>query len=223
VLKLQKIKNKFFIASIIPLVFLSLFFLSFKPIEISAVTYEKSFIEMYKPMQKDIEKNYYTRNEINTIIAKLDKEKTIQFYNQFVNNKAITITILNAALEKQVPVNIAFSLAWKESRFNPRAISPKNSNKSQDWGLFQLNDFVYKWAKEDFFNIEKNSFTAMDHILFCLRETENMETALASYNAGVYRILTRGTPSSTEKYVIDILEYEDFLNQEFNKFIKRKK
>jgi len=196
---------------------------SLKPMEIDAVVYEKSFIEMYKVSEVQQTKNYHTRIDVNLAILKLDRAKVINFYNQFVNDIEITTVILDKALTKGVPVNTIFAVAWKESKFNPKSVSKKNTNGSRDWGLFQLNDGVYKWTREDFLNVSKNTDTAMDHLLYCLKETSDMGSALAAYNAGVHRILTRGAPSSTELHVVDILEYEDFLNREFNEFIKRKK
>lgn len=34
----------------------------------------------------------------------------------------------------------AVSIAWCESRLNPKAVNRSNRNKTSDWGLFQLND-----------------------------------------------------------------------------------
>jgi hypothetical protein len=34
----------------------------------------------------------------------------------------------------------AVRIAWRESRLLPNVVNDKNRNKSEDWGLFQLND-----------------------------------------------------------------------------------
>ncbi len=151
---------------------------------------------MYKVAEVEQIKNYHTRTDVNLAILKLDRAKAINFYNQFVNDIEITTVILDKALIKGVPVNTVFAVAWKESKFNPKSVSKKNTNGSRDWGLFQLNDNIYKWTREDFFNVEKNTQAAMKHLLYCLKETSDMGAALAAYNAGVHRILTRGAPKT---------------------------
>jgi len=178
-------------------------------------------LELYKPIFTS-QSTYYTRLEINEIIQNKGIKKFISFFDEYTNDTQITTIILSEALKQDVPIMLAFALAWGESKFNPTAKSGLNTNGSRDWGLFQLNDKIYKWSKADFFNINKNTATGIKHLAECISKTENAYLGLASYNAGIYRIKTGSIPQSTNNHITEILEYEDKLNKAFNDFLKRK-
>jgi hypothetical protein len=188
-------------------------------INVNETEYLHDIYTIEKASNTDIN-DYLTRMDINEVIKELGVSNIIPFFNQYTQDPHVSITIIQEALEYNIPVNIAFSIAWRESQFNSNAISPKNRNGSRDWGLFQLNDTYYKWTHDDFFNIEKNVQAGVAHFEYCLEEMGDVPSALAAYNAGVFGIKTYGIPSSTEKHVAIILEYEDELNKEFNKYVK---
>ena len=86
----------------------------------------------------------------------------VNFYSLYTNSREIAQVIIEESLEQNLPINIAFALAWRESQFNPRAISPPNRGGSIDWGLFQLNDgHRQDWTRSEFFNIRKNAHAAL--------------------------------------------------------------
>lgn len=182
---------------------------------------EKNYYsEIYKTKQTEQENEYYIRHDINNIIVDLGQYNVYEFFNQYTRNHRITESILRHSIEIGVPVNLAFSVAWAESRFNPYAINNSNSNGTADWGLFQLNDNYYRWTRDQFFNIEKNIQAGISHLDFVIKEMDEIYYALAAYNAGVNGVRTRGVPNITLRYINNILEYEDYLNREFNIFIQ---
>lgn len=163
---------------------------------------------------------YVSRLQINQIIQKNDINKFVQFYNHYTKNSFITKIIIKKSLKYNVPINLAFSLAKNESEFNPKAIGKENSNGSCDYGLFQLNNYVYNWSLEDFFNIEKNADAGIKHLSNCIDEMDTVCLSLASYNAGPRKTKNNDIPLSTELHISKILEYEDELNKAFNEYFK---
>ncbi len=167
------------------------------------------------------EEKYYNRYDINKTINNENIDAIISFYTQFTNNTSVTTAIVNNSLDDNVPLNIAFSVAWKESQFRPYAINNSNANGSRDWGLFQLNDQFNKLTREQFFNVNINADKGIGFLNSLIQQVDgDIITALYCYNAGHYRIVIQGIiPESTRNYVIEILEYEDMLNQAFNEWI----
>ena len=184
-----------------------------------SIEYSHDIYHIEKITQKDYTK-FVTRMEINNIIEELGVSSVIPFFNQYTKNSYISAAIVQKAIEMEVPVNIAFSLVWRESKFNIKNMSPKNKNGSRDWGLFQLNDSYYKWDREQFFDVEKNVQAGVAHLEYCLEEMNDVQLALAAYNAGVYGIRNYGIPPTTERHITIILEYEDQINQDFNKWLQ---
>lgn len=169
------------------------------------------------------ENTFLVRYEINEIIAS-GEHSVIDFYSEIAGNRYIAQAIIDNAIANDVPVNVAFSVAWKESRFNHRAINSSNSNGSADWGLFQLNDNYTHYTRDQFFDIELNSHRGTNILGELIDRVDgNVVTALYCYNAGHHRVVVQGiVPSSTQRYAIDILEYEDMLNIRFNEWLERK-
>ncbi|MEW5815356.1 MAG: transglycosylase SLT domain-containing protein, partial [Spirochaetota bacterium] len=65
------------------------------------------------------------------------KNVVIDFFTNLTGSKKISRSILMYADHYDIPISLAFSLSWVESRFYPYAVS-RNQN-SVDRGLFQLN------------------------------------------------------------------------------------
>ncbi len=99
---------------------------------------------------------YYEREEINSRIKEIqsyeDYDKVINLYGEIAGNREIAMLLLNHALVRGVPVNLAFALCRQESGFNPQA---KNENvkggkiKSRDYGLMQLNTVRFAEAYKE--------------------------------------------------------------------------
>ncbi|UKI53636.1 MAG: transglycosylase SLT domain-containing protein [Treponema sp.] len=63
------------------------------------------------------------------------------------------MAILEEAEKNDIPLSLAFALAYTESHYNVNAVN-KNRNSSIDRGLFQLNNRSFPQLKEeDFFNL----------------------------------------------------------------------
>ncbi len=182
------------------------------------------FKELYNPPSLGTSSTL-TRDGVNAYISHLDEDKynkIIVFYTQFTNSHVIAESIIRNALYYKMPINLAFALAYAESRFNPRAFNI-NTDGSIDRGLFQLNNsYRQDWKIKDFFNIEKNVKEGIRYwATECNKNDRTMPITFIAYNMGPYSesALTSTIPLRRAGYVGDILAYEDMLNIEFNLFI----
>lgn len=177
---------------------------------------ENEIINFYKAPRVSLN-NFEVRYEINESLSDINNTLILNFYNQFTGNWIISKTIIDNAIEYSVPIHIAFSIAWHESKFNPSAISTANRNGTRDWGLFQLNDsYRQNWTRSDFLNINLNSEEGLRHFKWGYDQVDDIILALKAYNAGMSRVINNSVPDSTNDYVNSILEYESFLDKEFN-------
>lgn len=143
------------------------------------------------------------------------------FYINITGNKDIAYAILQEANKNDIPLSLAFALAYVESRFNPKAAN-KNTNSSIDRGLFQLNSFSFPHLSEtDFYDPAVSAKYGMKHLRFCLDLGEEEVTALAMYNAGANRVRRNNTPRSTLNYVDAIMRYRSGLESTFSNEIAR--
>lgn len=166
--------------------------------------------EEYK---KDLELNKAVRNSYIPVKTYLTANHT--------GDSKITEAILRAALENEIPVTVAFGLAWSESRFDPRAKNGiHNRNGTSDWGLFQLNDaYRSNWNTGDFFDPYKNANEAMDHLRNLMdRHGDNMVICLAAYNAGS-RGIKKGVSYNTLMHINNILNYSNKLEEKINEVV----
>ncbi len=145
-------------------------------------------------------------------------DESVIFYTENVTkDKLVSRAIITNSIRNNVPVNLAFSLAYKESRYNKNALNDNGASK--DRGLFQLNDSYRKdWKIEDFYNIEKNSNEGTRYLKeMLILNKEDKTTALYCYNAGPTRVRRDGIiPSQTKIYADEILQHEIELNRKFN-------
>lgn len=143
------------------------------------------------------------------------RTKVIWFYNQITGNPDVTEAILYYADHNDIPLSLAFSLAWTESKYNWKAQNT-NKNQSVDRGLFQLNSKSFPALSEaDFFNPYVSARNGLSHLRFCLDTAGNEIAALAMYNAGTTRVRNNGTPQSTLNYVSKIMDYQKGLDDLF--------
>lgn len=137
------------------------------------------------------------------------------FYSHITGSKEIAQAILSSADLNDIPISLAFSLAYVESRYNAKAIH-NNSNNTVDRGLFQLNSNTFPGLTEtDFYDPFISSKYGMSHLKFCLNTAGNSVSALAMYNAGTTRVRTNKTPQTTLNYVGSILTYQKMLDSLF--------
>ncbi len=137
------------------------------------------------------------------------------FYIHVTGKQDVALAILSEAEKNDIPLSLAFSLAYTESRYNIKAVN-KNSNESIDRGLFQLNSNSFpNLSEDDFFNPSVSARYGMSHLRFCLNTAGNQVSALAMYNAGTNKVRSNKTPQSTLNYVGKIMAYQDTINRLF--------
>ena len=137
------------------------------------------------------------------------------FYLHVTGNRDITMAILEEAEKNNIPLSLAFALAYTESRYNVNAVN-RNKNASIDRGLFQLNNRSFPQLEEDdFFNPAVSAKYGMSHLRFCMNVAGNEVTALAMYNAGTTKVRSNNTPQSTLVYVGKIMAYREKLDRLF--------
>ncbi len=78
-----------------------------------------------------------------------------------------------------VPQNLIIAIIQNESAFNPNAVSPKGAK-----GLMQLMDINSRAANINPFDPEQNIRTGTKLFARLLKQYDNVELALAAYNAG---------------------------------------
>ncbi len=140
--------------------------------------------------------------------------RVYEFYMNLTGSDEITKAILHYADVYDIPLSLAFSLSWEESKFYPNAVN-KNYD-SIDRGLFQLNSKSFPHLKrEDFYDPKINTFYGLRYLRTCLDEGGNEVVALAMYNAGRSRVKATGTPQMTLDYISRILNYQKKIEQDF--------
>jgi soluble lytic murein transglycosylase-like protein len=144
------------------------------------------------------------------------KESVTWFYTQITGNKVVTEAILMAANENDIPLSLAFALAYSESSYNVKAVN-RNSNHTIDRGLFQLNNNSFPSLREDeFFDPYVSAKYGLSHLRFCLDTAGNEVAALAMYNAGIRRVKNGETPQVTLNYVSKIMNYKNGVDDLFD-------
>jgi hypothetical protein len=134
----------------------------------------------------------------------------IAFFAEFTGSEEVARAVLAQADAFDISPALAFSLAWEESRYNTRAESRENDNQSVDRGLFQLNSYSFpELGEEDFFNPETNARCGMSYLRWCLDTSGSEVPALATYNAGLRRVTTGGTPKRTLDYISRVLQLKN--------------
>ncbi len=142
----------------------------------------------------------------------LTRERHLDYFTIVTGNEKIARMIYDEAVKYNIPPELAFALAFSESRFNPYAV---NENKnSTDRGLFQLNSKSFpNLREEDFFKIEINIPQGIAYLRYCLDMGGNEVTALAMYNAGPNRVNDSRTPKMTLNYISKIQSYRISLEE----------
>ena len=124
--------------------------------------------------------------------------------------------LLAEADNNDIPLSLAFALAYAESGYNVKAVN-KNSNTTTDRGLFQLNSNTFPNLTEaDFFDPYVSAKYGMSHLRFCINTAGNEVSALAMYNAGTGRVRSNKTPQVTLNYIGKIMSYQKMLEELFN-------
>lgn len=137
------------------------------------------------------------------------------FFTHVTGNREVAAAILENADKNDIPLTLAFSLAYVESKYKPTAVN-SNTNATIDRGLFQLNSNSFpKLTEEEFFDPNVSAKYGMIHLRWCMDLAGNDVTALAMYNAGTTRVKANKTPQHTLNYVGMIQKYRASLDEKF--------
>ena len=158
---------------------------------------------------KEIHYSYLRRMEVNEEV-KLHFDHYLRVYAKITGDMKVAHTILIKALEKEIPVNIAFAISSNESNFNKNAVN-KNSNNSFDYGLFQINSYTF--PKADHFNVEENVELGLSYYKKLYKMTGSYEVSFTFYNAGPYR---NYVPYVSVLYISRVLTKEYEFDKIFN-------
>jgi hypothetical protein len=155
-----------------------------------------------------------SRPALSLYREEITRSQVVEYFVMVTGSEAIALPILYYADRMDIPLSLAFSLAYVESRFLPVAVNYNHG--SVDRGLFQLNSQTFSHLNEDdFFNPEVNAFYGLRYLEYCLETGADEAEALAIYNAGYGRVARGLTPPATLRYVGRVLEYRDGLTDDF--------
>lgn len=121
-------------------------------------------------------------------------------------SRQLSSAIEEAAAQYQLDPNLLAAMAFKESAFNPRAVSRRGA-----MGILQLMPRTARYlGVHDAFDVRQNVFGGARYVRQLLdRFNGDLDLTLASYNLGPERISKEG-PRATPgviKYVGDIKHY----------------
>ena len=151
------------------------------------------------------------------------RDNVIWFYTHITGNVKVALAILEQADKNNIPLSLAFSLAYVESHYKTKSVND-NRNSTIDRGLFQLNSKSFpKLDEQDFFDPCINARYGLSHLRYCLDTAGNEISALAMYNAGVTKVKSGSTPQQTLNYVSQITEYRKGIDSLFTKEIVEKR
>lgn len=171
--------------------------------------YIQDYLNMIKPLVNDKGLEYYRNPETRGAVE--------WFFIRITGRRNVAQAILSAANHENIPLTLAFALAYTESRYKPTARNT-NVNGSIDRGLFQLNDRTFPQLSEsDFFDPAISARYGMRHLRYCIGVGKDEYIGVAMYNAGVRRVKAGQTPASTKVYVRNIRRYRAILDAEFNR------
>ena len=172
---------------------------------------EDDFSEEYSDYLTEVyfEKINSTTDPGLELYRKSDSRGSVEkFYTVLTHDRDVALAILSEADNNDIPLPLAFALAYTESRYNPKATN-SNVNTTIDRGLFQLNSNSFPGLSEaDFFDPYISAKYGMSHLKFCLNSAGNEVSALAMYNAGTGRVRSNKTPQSTLNYIGKIITYQ---------------
>ncbi len=177
------------------------------------VDYENLLNEEYPQIVLQLKKT----EDTGLVLYRQDQTKTAVewYYTRITNSRDVAQAILASADKYNIPLSLAFALAYTESRYKVNAMH-KNINGTVDRGLFQLNNTSFpKLSESDYYDPKISAYYGLSHLRFCLNTAGNEIAALAMYNAGSSKVRKNNTPQTTLNYISSIQSYKDALDEAF--------
>jgi hypothetical protein len=156
------------------------------------------------------------RMDINEIV-KYRTDYFIKSYDKIVGRTDVATIIINKCLAKDIPINVGFGLAFRESGWDPNAINDRvvNGVRIIDRGLYQLSNTTFP-KNTDWFNIEVNAELGLSKLKELYIKYGSWETAVTLYNAGSFGNLGK----NSLEHLSAILQKERELDILFSDFYK---
>ncbi|KAF0132492.1 MAG: lytic transglycosylase [Candidatus Saganbacteria bacterium] len=144
------------------------------------------------------------------------KIQLIQHYDELIRK---------IAKENEIDQFLVKGLIWKESSFNPQAISSANAK-----GLMQLNDITIKdienkekYTVKNPLDPEQNIRGGVFYIKRLIERFGNLRIALGAYNWGPSNVVKNGLqeqkfPKKVKNYIDDVLKYKEICEKEYYEY-----
>ncbi len=107
-----------------------------------------------------------------------DLKMETEYFRQY-SFQIVMGVLIKQARKYKVPVTVALALCQIESNWNPFAIS-----STGDYGLYQINEYFWKFDKQKIFTPEVNISMGLRILGDCYRRAGSWPLACALYNAG---------------------------------------
>ena len=123
------------------------------------------------------------------------------------NTSSIQQQITAAATAAGIPPSLALAVAQVESNFNPNAVSPPNSNGTQDYGVFQINSSnLTSLGLTNPLDPTQNINAGVSLLANLYNQYDgDLTQVLWAYNAGPTSVASGTMPPSTQSYVPAVL------------------
>ena len=143
------------------------------------------------------------------------RASVVAFLEERIGDAVVTEALVAAADRHHVDPALIVAVSWQESRFRSDAAG-RNTNKSIDRGLMQLNSSTFTFlSEEDFYNPYLNADYGASYLRQTLDLSGNTVAALAMYNAGPGRVGSTGAPRMTLDYIDHVFAYRNDLVRGF--------
>jgi len=142
----------------------------------------------------------------------------VDYYTQLTSDRTVALAILETCDDLGLDPSLGFSLAWNESKFNPRAINYNPT--TMDRGLFQLNTKTFpELDRKAVFDPRRNARQGLAFYKYAFTKLGTEAKALGYYNSGIGMLTDRALPRSTQAYVKKILADRDRMDRDAIAFI----
>jgi len=142
----------------------------------------------------------------------------VEYYAELTGDRPVALAILETCDELSVDPSLAFSMAWNESKFNPKAVSYNPT--TIDRGLFQLNSRTFsRLSRKTVFDARSNAKQGLAFYKNAYAHLKSEEKALGYYNSGIGLLTDRSLPRSTQAYVKKVLADRERMDRDAIAFI----